>query len=114
MRIGALDGVLHDDELVERAKAVLGAAGLIDHHADRGGFTPSPATNYLELFPFIDSLWYGEGFDYDAAQASSQFTFGMAPQPGRPRRPRRPGRPLLAPPWRRRARPTAERTPRAP
>ena len=42
---------------LQRSKAVLGASGLIDHHADRGGFTPSPAANYLELYPFIDSLW---------------------------------------------------------
>jgi hypothetical protein len=40
-----------------RAKKVLGPSKLIDHHSDRGGFTLSPATNYLELFPFIDSLW---------------------------------------------------------
>ena len=53
-----------------RAKAVLGTAGLIDHHSDRGGFTPSPAANYLELFPFLDSLWYGEGFDYEGSNAS--------------------------------------------
>merc|ERR1719356_381822 len=24
-----------------------------------------PVVNYMELFPFLDSLWYGEGFDYD-------------------------------------------------
>ena len=44
-----------------------------DHHADRGGFTPSPAANYLELFPFIDSLWYGEGFNYETSSASYWF-----------------------------------------
>ena len=62
-----LDEIAYDRVTIMRAKAVLGADRLIDHHSDKGGFTPSPATNYLELYPFIDSLWYGEGFDYDGS-----------------------------------------------
>lgn len=65
-----LDEIAYDRITMQRAKAVLGVEGLIDHHADRGGFTPSPAVNYLELYPFIDSLWYGEGFDYDRSTAA--------------------------------------------
>ena len=65
-----LDEIAYDRVTMQRAKSVLGSSGLIDHHADRGGFTPSPAINYLELYPFIDSLWYGEGFDYESSSAS--------------------------------------------
>lgn len=65
-----LDEIAYDRVTMQRAKAVLGEGGLIDHHSDRGGFTPSPATNYLEHYPFIDSLWYGEGFDYEHSSAS--------------------------------------------
>ena len=50
-----------------RAKAVLGGSRLIDHHCDVGAFCTSCAANYMELYPFIDSLWYGESFDYDGA-----------------------------------------------
>jgi len=62
-----LDEIAYDRVTIRRAKSVLGEGGLIDHHSDRGGFTTVPAVNYMELFPFVDSLWYGEGFDYDAA-----------------------------------------------
>eukprot|EP01062_Namystynia_karyoxenos_P039556 TRINITY_DN28723_c0_g6_i1.p1 TRINITY_DN28723_c0_g6~~TRINITY_DN28723_c0_g6_i1.p1 ORF type:complete len:1255 (+),score=349.79 TRINITY_DN28723_c0_g6_i1:72-3767(+) len=62
-----LDEIAYDRVTMLRAKKVLGERGLIDHHSDKGGFTPSPAANYLELYPFIDSLWYGEGFNYEAA-----------------------------------------------
>ena len=65
-----LDEIAYDRVTMLRAKTVLGADRLIDHHSDQGGFTPSPAANYLELYPFIDSLWYGEGFDYDHVSPS--------------------------------------------
>ena len=52
-----------------RTKAVLGEKGLIDHRCDIGAFTTSCAANYMELYPFIDSLWYGEGFNYEAMLA---------------------------------------------
>jgi len=62
-----LDEIAYDRVTLRRAKVVFGKDGLIDHHSDKGGFMKSPAVSYLELFPFIDSLWYGEGFDYDSA-----------------------------------------------
>jgi hypothetical protein len=65
-----LDEIAYDRVTIQRAKKQLGAERLIDHHSDKGGFTPSPAANYLELYPFIDSLWYGEGFDYETASPS--------------------------------------------
>ena len=65
-----LDEIAYDRITMLRAKTVLGSTRLIDHHSDKGGFTSSPAANYLEIYPFIDSLWYGEGFDYDHVSAS--------------------------------------------
>eukprot|EP01060_Flectonema_neradi_P039927 TRINITY_DN8959_c0_g1_i1.p2 TRINITY_DN8959_c0_g1~~TRINITY_DN8959_c0_g1_i1.p2 ORF type:complete len:421 (+),score=46.56 TRINITY_DN8959_c0_g1_i1:1874-3136(+) len=62
-----LDEIAYDRVTMMRAKKALGPNSLIDHHSDCGAFTPSPAMNYMELYPFIDSLWYGEGFKYDEA-----------------------------------------------
>jgi len=59
-----LDEIAYDRLTMLRARAVLGEGGVIDHHSDRGGFCYSPALNYMELYPFIDRLWYGEGFKY--------------------------------------------------
>ena len=55
-----LDEIAYDRVTMRRSKHVLGPEGLIDHHSDQKGFTLSPAMNYLELYPFIDSLWYEE------------------------------------------------------
>eukprot|EP00747_Dinoflagellata_sp_TGD_P078072 gnl/TRDRNA2_/TRDRNA2_159884_c2_seq1.p1 gnl/TRDRNA2_/TRDRNA2_159884_c2~~gnl/TRDRNA2_/TRDRNA2_159884_c2_seq1.p1 ORF type:complete len:516 (-),score=82.86 gnl/TRDRNA2_/TRDRNA2_159884_c2_seq1:57-1496(-) len=62
-----LDEIAYDRVTMRRAKSVLGERGLIDHHSCYGQFTKSPVANYMEHFPFIDRLWYGEGFDYDGA-----------------------------------------------
>eukprot|EP00755_Sulcionema_specki_P008006 Sspe_Gene.39757::Locus_19166_Transcript_1_1_Confidence_1.000_Length_3163::g.39757::m.39757 len=61
-----LDEIAYDRVTMLRARKVLGPDGLIDHHSDSGAFCTSPAMNYMELFPFIDSLWYGEGFKYES------------------------------------------------
>jgi len=62
-----LDEIAYDRITMLRTKAVLGEKGLIDHHCDIGAFCTSCAANYMELYPFIDSLWYGEGFNYEEA-----------------------------------------------
>lgn len=51
------------------APSVLHSRGpaLIDLHSDQGGFCQSPANGYMPLMSYIDSLWFGEGFDYDSA-----------------------------------------------
>ena len=64
-----LDEIAYDRVTLLRARQVLGLNGLVDHHSDSGAFCRSPAINYMELYPFIDRLWYGEGFNYDAATA---------------------------------------------
>lgn len=44
-----LDEIAYDRITMLRAKKMLGAERLIDHHSDQGGFTSSPSSNYLEL-----------------------------------------------------------------
>ena len=42
-----------------------GDQGLIDLHS--GNFSMGgPALSYMMFFPYIDSLWFGESFHYDA------------------------------------------------
>ena len=69
-----LDEIAYDRVTMLRSRKVLGDSGMIDHHSDCGGFTKSPATNYMELYPFINRLWYGEGFDYDTSEADYWLT----------------------------------------
>jgi hypothetical protein len=63
-----LDEVAYDRTTMMRMRKLLDAReGVIDHHSDSGAFCVSPAAIYNEHYAFIDKLWYGEGFDYDAA-----------------------------------------------
>jgi hypothetical protein len=65
-----LDEIAYDRVTIMRTKAVLGDSKLIDHHCDIGDMGGnSCAANYMEMYPFIDTLWYGEGFNYDDASA---------------------------------------------
>lgn len=49
-----LDEIAYDRVTMLRARKILGDTGVIDHHSDCGGFTRSPAVNYMELYPFIN------------------------------------------------------------
>jgi len=68
-----LDDIAFDRTTMERIRKVLlrgNPGGLIDVHSanqydERDGFASS-ANLYLEQFPFIDRLWFGEYFDYNA------------------------------------------------
>lgn len=67
-----LDDVAFDRITMKRIKRVLtqnGAAGIIDLHSanqynERDGFNNS-AQLYMEHFPYINRLWFGEYFDYE-------------------------------------------------
>ena len=67
-----LDGIGYDREIMKRVRKVMQRAKpgcLIDFHSGNN-FHPNYGQNnvagqYMELFPCIDSLWFGEGFDYD-------------------------------------------------
>ena len=67
-----LDGVGYDREIMKRVRKVMDRTKpgcLIDFHSGNN-FHPNYglancANQYLELFPFVDSLWLGEGFNYN-------------------------------------------------
>jgi hypothetical protein len=69
-----IDDVAFDRTTMKRVRRVLDAArpeAVIDLHSanqynDRDGFASS-ANLYLEHFPFINRLWFGEYFDYNSA-----------------------------------------------
>ncbi len=66
-----LDGIGYDRQIMKRVRKVLDRnrpGSLIDFHSGNS-FTYrdlriSPANQYMEHFPFINSLWFGEGYDY--------------------------------------------------
>ncbi len=68
-----LDDVAFDRVTMKRIKRVLtqrGKPGLIDLHSanqynERDGFNNS-ANLYMEHFPYINRLWFGEYFDYES------------------------------------------------
>ena len=67
-----LDGIGYDREIMKRVRKVMQREGrgcLIDFHSGNN-YHPEYGLNncanqYLELFPYIDSLWFGEGFNYN-------------------------------------------------
>ena len=67
-----LDGIGYDREIMKRVRKVMERerpGSLIDFHSGNN-FHPqyglaNCANQYMEHFPYIDSLWFGEGFDYN-------------------------------------------------
>lgn len=67
-----LDGIGYDREIMKRVRKVMQRTRpgcLIDFHSGNN-FHPQYGLNncanlYMELFPFLDSIWFGEGFDYN-------------------------------------------------
>ena len=65
-----LDGIGYDREIMKRAGArcwTVQSGCLIDFHSGNEfpGLQISPANKYMEHFPYINSLWFGEGYDYN-------------------------------------------------
>lgn len=67
-----LDGVGYDREIMKRVRKVLDRSAdscLVDFHSGNNFSASygmnSPANQYMELFPCINSLWLGEGYNYD-------------------------------------------------
>lgn len=69
-----LDGIGYDRQVMKRVRKVMQRSRpgcLIDFHSGNN-FHPQYGLNnvvgqYMELLPCIDSLWFGEGFDYNRA-----------------------------------------------
>ncbi len=67
-----IDDVAYDRTVMKRTRKILDrdrAGSLIDLHSwnhfnERAGFA-NCANLYMENFPYIDRLWFGEGFDYN-------------------------------------------------
>lgn len=66
-----LDGIGYDRQIMKRLRKVMQRTRpgcLIDFHSGNGFDAAfggaGPACQYAEHLPFIDSLWFGEGFDY--------------------------------------------------
>ena len=76
-----LDDVAFDRNIMKRVKTVLttdGHPGLIDLHSasqfnDRDGYINS-AMLYMELFPYLSRLWFGERFDYEKSSKDYYLT----------------------------------------
>jgi hypothetical protein len=70
-----LDDVSYDRQTVKRIRKVMEAVRpgcLIDLHSNTF-FSKGPATQYTEFFPYIDRLWFGEGFQYDRMPPENWF-----------------------------------------
>ncbi|MDQ1256338.1 MAG: hypothetical protein QG656_934, partial [Candidatus Hydrogenedentes bacterium] len=67
-----LDGIGYNREIMQRVRKVMERTrpgSLIDFHSGNN-FEPAYglsncANQYIEHFPYVDSLWFGEGFDYN-------------------------------------------------
>jgi hypothetical protein len=63
-----LDDVTYDRRILKRMRKVMARVKpgcLIDLHSNTG-FSIGPANQYTEYFPFVDRLWFGESFNYEA------------------------------------------------
>lgn len=62
-----LDDVAFDRTILKRMRKVMERVKpgcLIDLHSNTA-FSKGPANQYLEFFPYVDKLWFGESFRYD-------------------------------------------------
>jgi hypothetical protein len=62
-----VDDVSYDRRVMKRVRKILKGArptSLIDLHSNTL-FSFGPANQYMEFFPYVDRLWFGEGFNYD-------------------------------------------------
>lgn len=63
-----LDDVTFDRRVLMRMRRVLAMGGrepMMDLHSNTG-FSIGPVNQYAEFFPFVDRIWFGESFNYDA------------------------------------------------
>lgn len=62
-----LDDVSYDRSILKRIRKVMETTKpgcLIDLHSNTS-FSKGAAIQYTEFFPYVDKLWFGEGFDYN-------------------------------------------------
>ena len=62
-----LDDVAYDRRMLKRMRKVMDGIKpgcVLDLHSNTG-FSKGPAIQYMEYFPYIDKIWFGESFQYD-------------------------------------------------
>ena len=67
-----IDGIYLDDvsfgrdilQRMRRAMDEVKPGCIIDLHSNTG-FSKGPANQYMEFFPYVDKIWFGESFIYD-------------------------------------------------
>lgn len=63
-----LDDVAFDRTILKRMRRLMQETKpgcMIDLHSNTG-FSKGPALQYLEFFPYLDRLWFGESFQYNS------------------------------------------------
>ena len=61
------DDVSYDRQVMKRVRKILDRlrpGSMIDLHSNTA-FSKGPANQYMEFFPYVDRLWFGESFNYD-------------------------------------------------
>ncbi len=62
-----LDDVAYDRRMLKRMRKAMDAVkpgGILDLHSNTG-FSKGPVIQYMEFFPYLNKLWFGESFKYD-------------------------------------------------
>jgi hypothetical protein len=63
------DDVSYDRQIMKRVRKILDRQRpgcMIDLHSNTA-FSHGPANQYMEFFPYVDRLWFGESFDYEGS-----------------------------------------------
>jgi hypothetical protein len=77
-----MDDVSFDGEVMKRMRKIIAQyrpGALIDLHSNTG-YSIGPANQYARFFPYVDRLWFGESFRYNAMTPDEWFvTFSGIP-----------------------------------
>ncbi len=72
-----LDDFSYDRRILKRVRKIMEKIKpddcYIDVHSNTA-FSKSPANQYLEIYPYIDRTWYGEGFNFDIMPSDFWFS----------------------------------------
>ncbi|KAF5080729.1 hypothetical protein DSECCO2_117400 [anaerobic digester metagenome] len=72
-----LDDFSYDRRILKRMRKIMEAIKPGECHIDvhsNTAFSLGPANQYLEIYPYIDRTWYGEGFNFDLMPVDFWFT----------------------------------------
>jgi hypothetical protein len=72
-----LDDFSYDRRILKRMRKIMENIKPGECHIDvhsNNAFTRGPANQYLEIYPYINRTWYGEGFNFDLMPADFWFS----------------------------------------